>query len=555
MKRRSSPGFVVGLTTLAVVLAGLVISDLLHRAEDRASGAEQLRAAVEALAPRVVDLFVLSSEQADAEIRRWAAASDLRVTLISADGTVHADSWTLPALLGRLENHLNRPEVVAARSSTVGTNRRRSVTTDRPTTYVARMIGPAEAPVGFLRLAREDGPLGWPWGGILVAVVAAVVAGTLAHRRDRRNHEIAVSHLAAWTDLPPSADLEAIANDVDRRFRTVREDLTRELDATRAALEQIAEGVILLDREGIVRYANVAAGTLLQAPLASGRALVEAVRVPEVLGVVNEVLAHGGISHTAVGRPEGLELAVRAAAVPHPVLAAAVVLADVRGERQLERARRALVADLAHELRTPLTVLSGLVEELAESIANQDLVATMARQVARLRAFAEELEELARIESGQLKLDLEEVDAVVVARQVVGDLRSVAEKRGVAVAVVGTATPLRTDSVRLAQVLTNLVDNGIRYNHPDGQVTVHIGAVDEGIRLEVEDTGVGIPASEVGLVFQRFYRVRRQAETEGGSGLGLAIVKHLVKALGGTVSLASRVGQGTTVTLLFPVAS
>ena len=147
MKRRSSPGFVVGLTTLAVVLAGLVISDLLHRAEDRASGAEQLRAAVEALAPRVVDLFVLSSEQADAEIRRWAAASDLRVTLISADGTVHADSWTLPALLGRLENHLNRPEVVAARSSTVGTNRRRSVTTDRPTTYVARMIGPAEAPV------------------------------------------------------------------------------------------------------------------------------------------------------------------------------------------------------------------------------------------------------------------------------------------------------------------------------------------------------------------------------------------------------------------------
>jgi signal transduction histidine kinase len=213
------------------------------------------------------------------------------------------------------------------------------------------------------------------------------------------------------------------------------------------------------------------------------------------------------------------------------------------------------VADLAHELRTPLTVLSGLVEELAESIANQDLVATMARQVARLRAFAEELEELARIESGQLKLDLEEVDAVVVARQVVGDLRSVAEKRGVAVAVVGTATPLRTDSVRLAQVLTNLVDNGIRYNHPDGQVTVHIGAVDEGIRLEVEDTGVGIPASEVGLVFQRFYRVRRQAETEGGSGLGLAIVKHLVKALGGTVSLASRVGQGTTVTLLFPVAS
>ena len=169
-----------------------------------------------------------------------------------------------------------------------------------------------------------------------------------------------MSHLTAWTDLPPSAELEAITEDVDRRFRAVREGLTRELEATRAALEQIAEGVVLLDREGVVRYANTAAGTLLQAPLVPGRALVEAVRVPEVLGVLNEVLAHGGISHTAVGRPEGPELAVRAAAVPHPVLAVAVVLTDVRGERQLERARRALVADLAHELRTPLTVLSGV---------------------------------------------------------------------------------------------------------------------------------------------------------------------------------------------------
>ena len=552
MRRRGSPGPLVCVATFAVAFSGLVMLELLHRAEGRAARTEQLRAAVEVLAPRAVDLFALPADQADAEIRRWAVASGLRVTLISPDGVVRADSWTLPALLGRLENHLNRPEVVAARRSIVGTNWRRSVTTDRPTIYVARMIGAAEAPVGFLRLARESEPAAWPWGGVLVAIVAAAVAGSLAHRWGRRYHDSAVSHLVAWTDLPAGADLQAIAADVDRRFRAAREDLTRELEATRAALEQIAEGVILLDREGIVRYANTAAGSLLQAPLVPGRALVEAVRVPEVLGVVNEVLTNGGVRHTAVGRPEGLELAVRAAAVPHPVLAVAVVLADVRGERQLERARRALVADLAHELRTPLTVLSGVVEELTEINANQDLLATMARQVQRLRAFAEELEELTRIESGQLTLHVEEVDAVAVARQVVGDLRTVAEDHKVTVAVVGSTTPLRTDPVRLAQVLTNLVDNAIRYNRPGGQATVRIGIGDGGVRVEVEDTGVGIPASDVGLVFQRFYRVRRQGG--GGSGLGLAIVKHLVKAMGGTVNLTSHVGQGTTVTLLLPGA-
>ena len=444
---------------------------------------------------------------------------------------------------------------MAARTGDVGIDRRRSVTTDHPTTYVARIVGPADNPVGFLRLAQEETPRGWPWGAILLMGVTALVAGTLAHRWDRRYHESAVRHLAAWTDLPASADLEAIADDVDRRFRTTKEDLTRELEATRAALEQVAEGVVLLDREGIVRYANAAAGTLLRVPLAPGRALVEAVRLPEVLGVVNEVLSGGGTHHTAVGGPEGQELAVRAVAVPHPVLAVAVVLADVRGERQLELARRALVADLAHELRTPLTVLSGLAEELTEVRGNEDLTATMARQVHKLRTFAEELEELARIESGQLKLHLEDVDAASVTRQVSGDLRTVAQERGVTVTVVGGAPQMRTDPVRLAEVLTNLVDNGIRYNRAGGQVTVRIDAAEDGVRIAVEDTGVGIPASEVGLVFQRFYRVRRQAETEGGSGLGLAIVKHLVKALGGTVNLTSRIGQGTTITLLFPTTS
>ncbi len=554
MSRRRTPGLVVGAVTFALALAGLLATSAVEWSNGRAALIERLGAALEALSPHTAGLFRLSSEQADDEIRRWAAASGLRVTLIMPDGTVHADSWTLPPLLGRLENHLHRPEVQAALTHTVGSSWRRSVTTDHPTAYVARLIGPAEAPDGFLRLAREDEPFRWPWPGTLVALAVAAVAAALSQGWHMRYHERAARRLAAWTELPQSSDLEAIADDADRRFRGAREELTRELEATRAALEQVAEGVILTDREGVVRYANRAAVALLGAPLAPGRALVEAVRAPEVLGVVSEVLARGGTRHTGVSVPDGPELAVRAAAVVHPLLAAAVVVSDVRGERQLERARRALVADLAHELRTPLTVLSGVAEELAESTAGKELAATMARQVQRLRAFAEELEELARIESGQLRLDLAEADAAAVARQVVADLRAAAAGRDVAVAVVGGPAPMRTDAMRLAQVLTNLVDNAIRYNRPHGQVTVRVGPEDGKVRIEVEDTGIGIPGGEVGLVFQRFYRVRRQAESEGGSGLGLAIVKHLVRALGGTVTLTSRTGEGTTVTLVLPAA-
>jgi two-component system phosphate regulon sensor histidine kinase PhoR len=362
-----------------------------------------------------------------------------------------------------------------------------------------------------------------------------------------------VRHLVPWTELPPNAELEAVAADADRRFRTTCERFSSELDATRTALERVAEGVVLLDREGIVRFANAAAVQLLGAALTIGRPLIEAVRAPEVLAAVRETLTSGGTRHTGVTGPEGVELVVRVGALEHPSLAVVVVLRDVREERQLERGRRALVADLAHELRTPLTVLLGLAEELSESGTSKEITATLMRQVAKLRTFAEELEELARIESGQLQLRAESVDAATIVGQVLEELRGSAENAGVMLIAEGGPARLTSDSVRLAQVLTNLVNNSIRYNRPGGHVTVGTGVDGGSVRIEVEDDGIGIPAGEIGLVFQRFYRVRRQAEREGGSGLGLAIVKHLVRALGGTVNLASREGRGTTVTLLFPV--
>jgi two-component system phosphate regulon sensor histidine kinase PhoR len=551
MRKRSSPGLLVGLSTLAVALAGLVTLEAIHRGEGRAALEKRLRLAGEVLAASAEQLFAQPSGQADAEIRRWATASGLRVTLIAPDGRVHADSWTLPGLLSRMENHLERPEVVAARAGDVGVSRRRSATTDHPTTYVARAVGPPERPQGFLRLAQEEAPPGWPWGGILVAALAALVAGRLAESWARRYHEAAARHLAQWTELPPDAELEAISEETDRRFRATREAFTRELEATHTALEQMVEGVVLLDRQEVVRFANVAAVQLLGGDLSAGHPLVEAVRVPEVLAAVHETLAHGGIRHTSIALPSGVELAVRVCTLEHPMLAVAVVVRDVREERQLERARRALVADLAHELRTPLTVLSGVAEELSEAGASAELGSTLTRQVAKLRAFAEELEELARIESGQLPLHPEEVDVAAVARQVLADLRGIADRAGVTLKAEGGAAPLRTDPVRLAQVLVNLVDNGIRYNRRGGRVTVRITPSEGGVRIEVEDDGIGIPAAESGLVFQRFYRVRRRAEGEGGSGLGLAIVKHLVRALGGTVNLTSREGEGTLVTLVF----
>lgn len=555
MRARRSPAVLIGVGTAAVALSVGMATHVVQARRSAVDEVARLRAAAETLAPQAARAFAHPSEAADAEIRAWAVASGLRVTLIAADGRVHADSWTLPSLLGRLENHLARPEVQAARRFEVGVAQRRSVTTDRQTTYVARAVGSAGTHVGFVRLADDSPPGVQPWGVLLTAALAGFAAGAIAASRARRVRRGVTDKLAAWTTLPPGADIEAVAAEAAQRFGAERVALTHEAGVLRAALDEVAEGVVLLDRERTVRLVNPSARRLLSEDLLPGVHLLAAVRAPELLAAVDEAVRGSSPTHTALAGRDGAELAVRVSPLQHETLAVAVVLRDVAGERRLERARRALVADLAHELRTPLTVLGGLAEEMRLDGCEDALAAAIERQVRRLIVFAQELEELARIESGQLRLEIVEADVAALARGVLGDLGGRAESAGVTLRLEAGPCPLRTDPVRLTQVLTNLVDNAVRYNRRGGDATVTCERTEGGdVRVRVEDTGVGIPAADVPLVFQRFYRVRRSGGAAEGSGLGLAIVKHLVAALGGTVHLTSRDGEGTEVTVTLPAA-
>ncbi|MFH1176648.1 MAG: ATP-binding protein [Acidobacteriota bacterium] len=552
MRAARAAGVRVGGVTLLALGSLLLLGEHQRHGEHRAQMLATLRQATVELAPHAVALFATPVGEADAELRRWAAASGARVTLIASGGRVIADSWTLPPLLDRLENHTSRPELRAAAGGEVGVAWRRSVTTDRPTLYVAVPVLAGDALVGYLRFARETAEVEVRWHLFVLAALAASLAGAWAAWSQSRRQRAIAKILAPWTELPAAAESEALAEEADRAFRAGREELSRELGATRAALAEIGEGVVLLDSKCLVRYANAAAGRLLGGDLQIGRPLVEAARSPELQSAVAAVGKDGQPRHASSLTTGGVEIAISVFPLREPTLCTAVVLRDLQGQRQLERARRALVGDLAHELRTPLTVLGGLAEELRLAGQNEEQVAALERQVRRLRVFAEELEELAAIESGQLRLEREKVAVLALAQQVLHDHAEEARDAAVALSTGGEEARLVTDPVRLAQILGNLVSNGIRYNRPGGRVTVRAASAEGAVRVEVEDDGIGIPAAEIPLVFQRFYRVRRGARPEGGSGLGLAIVKHLMQALGGTVNLASREGEGTTVTLTFP---
>lgn len=551
MKLRRKPGGSVFLAVVLVGFGGLVaMARERQEAELQATSARLLMVASK-LAAEAAPLFAAPAEEASAAARRWGAAAAARVTLIDRAGRVRVDSWSEPELIDRLDDQAGQEEIVQAAAMGVGTARRRSPTTDVPMLYTAAAVLGPEGKVGFVRVAVPAGKLPFPWLAALVVVLCAAVAGAVAQAFEHLTYRRVSRHLTLWSDLPVGADLESLAEDADRHFRAQREEAERAQQAMRAALAEVSEGVILLDSQARLRFANPAAEKLLGGRLGVGRGLIEAIRAPELMGAVQGALTQGHATFTSCAGADGAELAVRVCPLAHPVLAAAIVLRDVRGERQLERARRALVADLAHELRTPLTVLAGIAEELAEDPSQTEVAEALARQVSRLTAFAEDLEELAAIESGQVRLHWERVDLAAVARQVAADLASSAAAAGVSLTVNGGEVWLESDAVRLGQVLTNLVSNGIRFNRRGGEVTVTVTLEGEEAVATVCDTGVGIPAQEIPFVFQRFYRVRRD-EQSAGSGLGLAIVKHLMKVLGGTVHLNSQEGVGTTVTVRLP---
>ena len=228
---------------------------------------------------------------------------------------------------------------------------------------------------------------------------------------------------------------------------------------------------------------------------------------------------------------------------------------DIARMRTLERVRSEFLANVSHELRTPIFSVQGFLETLLDGAVddpavNRDFLEKAHRHAARLNALLNDLIEISRIESGEMKMSFRFFPVGEFVRHVAEEMRAAAEKKGLRFIVsVETADDMQVygDRERLKQVLVNLIDNAIKYTDPGRTVQCRVRTDDSGCRIEVEDTGPGIPAEHLDRIFERFYRVDRDRSREvGGTGLGLAIVKHIVEAHGGKIDVVSEVGKGST---------
>jgi len=227
---------------------------------------------------------------------------------------------------------------------------------------------------------------------------------------------------------------------------------------------------------------------------------------------------------------------------------------------QTETRRRALLADVAHELRTPLSGIKGYMEGLSDGVIEpgSETYGRVTVEVDRLQRLVTDLEELSRLDAGVVPLTRQAVPIRQIVEAAVERLRPQAYDQGLIleVALPGALPAVIVDVDRIQQVLLNLIGNAIQYTPPPGRITVSARSEGSRIRIDVEDTGLGIAAEHLAHVFERFYRVdRSRARSGGGSGLGLTIARYFVEAHGGSIRAASPgPGRGSTFSFTLPAA-
>jgi two-component system phosphate regulon sensor histidine kinase PhoR len=322
------------------------------------------------------------------------------------------------------------------------------------------------------------------------------------------------------------------------------------------------EGVIAIDSDQRVLLVNEAACRLfpIHEVSAIGRPLWELVRSPQLQMWMGAALSQsepvGG--ELELKAPQPRVLSVRIAGLPGPIAAGAIVVAsDISQLRRLEQVRQEFVANASHELKTPLASIKACVETLLDG-ALEDVeirvrfLQVVNEQTERLDKLVRDLLALTRIESQEQPPVLHPVALADIVDLCINRHLQYAQRKEMHLVTTPPAETVQVlaDEEALEQILDNLIDNAIKYTNSGGTISVRWEATGDRCRIEVEDTGIGIPQAHLGRIFERFYRVDRARSRElGGTGLGLSIVKHLTQILGGTVSVASRLGKGTTFTL------
>ena len=413
---------------------------------------------------------------------------------------------------------------------------------------------------GHMRKIPEEGPPGVQSAMMLPVKHEGEVVGVvqLMHEQsayDQEQLELAEGLIGLMAAAARNARLHEQAQ-TEAAARARAEAIAAEREQAARVLEAVGEGVFFVDDEGAVRFWNRSAElvTGLRRDDVLGRAAAEVFESWKALEA--EIPASEG---AATPRPvtlpvdlDGRELWLSFVAV-RSYNGVVYAFRDLTVERRLEEAKSDFIATVSHELRTPMTAVLGAAKTLLRDDIQlsperrRQLLEMIGAQGTRLTQITEEVLLASRLDRGDIPIHREPVDLAELVRSAVETMRERLPESVSLTAAIANGAAVVGDRDRIEQVLVNLIDNAVKYSPDGGSVTVSTGPSEIGVRIEVVDEGIGIPLSEQGSVFEKFYRADpNQRAGPGGTGLGLYISRELVRRMGGTIGVRSQPGRGST---------
>ncbi|MGD9244327.1 MAG: ATP-binding protein [Desulfobacterales bacterium] len=547
--------------------------------------ATDLRARAYLLEKQILQfLGPLDAKVVDALCKELGKPSKTRITVILPSGIVIGDSDDDP---NRMDNHALRPEVIQAKKGNVGRAIRFSTTLQQKMMYVAVPLMEQKRIVAVIRTSLPVTSIDEKlksiqaqiaFGGLLIAFVAAGISLYVSRRISRPIEKMkeGAEHFARGELFHrlPETDLEEIGSladalnqmavQLDDRIKTII-DQRNELEAILSSME---EGVIAFDMDERIISINQSAARIFETIPEEmlNRSIQEVIRNPELQQFVTQALSstdnlegditlyHKGeriiyLHSTSLRGSSGDQIGIL------------VVMNDVTQVRRLENIRRDFAANVSHEIKTPLTAIKGFVETLRHGSVKKPeeierFLSIIEKHVNRLTAILEDLISLSRIEQDDEKqaIKLQKRPLKNVLQTAIGSCREKADLKHITIDSVCDENILAMiDPPLLEQAIVNLLDNAIKYSDEGSSVHVSSFQKDDSIIISVQDHGIGITKEHLPRLFERFYRAdKARSRKLGGTGLGLAIVKHITQAHGGTATVESTPGKGSTFSLHLP---
>lgn len=524
----------------------------------------------------------------DGLVDRLGETGKVRLTFIGVDGIVWGDTERNGQSLIEMENHLSRPEVQGAIVHGSGMIERKSATTQTEYRYFTLPVERNGKSIGFCRVALPKETINTALGNLHRILLLVSIAGSIfvilfsifvtgaivkpIKSLTQITQSIAAGENTSQVEVKSDNELGQLSrnfNLMTDRVQDQIEKISSEKQRLETILNNMSEGVLLVNGASEITYANPAAIVMLNLPeMYLGRALIEINRIPELQALLRKAEQTKAVAFSEIRLGNLLESEAEVTIVPVDAESEyVIVIHDVSHVRQLERIRSDFVANVSHELRTPLTSIQGYAETLlnngsTKNKKRKEFIVKILNHSSRLSRLVSDLLELARLESGDVELKRSMCHLNDFHEQILDVFEPVLEEAGVTLQwnISEDLPEVNVDSQLFMQVFVNLIDNAIKYMPDGGVIDVSAELIEtesdtaDEVVVHIKDTGIGIPLESQSRVFERFYRVDKgRARKMGGTGLGLAITKHILLCHNGRIWLESELGQGTVFYFSLPI--